>query len=169
MILLPFKNLIYETKLDPDEVLTRIQGILEPKQNLRPRVFFASYSSKPYEGKVNGKTFKMNRILRYKNSFLPQITGEVQQGLGKTKVLVKMRLNWFVLIFISIWIAFFLFGIIPVFNGPIWGANTTASFLPITMVVFGYGLTIAAFNYESVKSKNYIAKLLEANISNLTN
>lgn len=162
---LPFENITYETKLDSEEILSRINKIIEPKKTFRMRGVFGNNNHKPYEGSINGNSFSIIRIIGYGNSFLPRIKGNIEKGFGKTKVKVnvKMRLHSFVLIFVFIWcggvgLAFLAFLTASLEKGTF----DPTILIPFGMLLFVYGLATGGFKYESIKSKKYLAQLLEA-------
>lgn len=162
---LPFENIIYETELEPEEVLKRINGIVEPKKNFRNTGLLGNNSHKPYEGNVYGNIFNINRIIRYRNAFLPRIKGTIEKGTGLTIVKVKMNLHPFVLVFMFIWCG----GVVLPFSALLLlsiknGIFDPAILILLLMLLLGCGLTIAGFKYESIKSKHYLAELFEAEI-----
>ena len=162
---LPFENITYQTKLDSEEILKRINEIIEPERTFRLRGIFKKSNSKPYEGSIIGNAFNLTRLIGYKNSFLPRIKGNIEKDFGLTKVHVKMRLHPFVLVFMTIWcvvvsIAFLAFFTVSVGSG----VFVSPILIPIGMLMFVYGLTTIAFKYESIKSKKYLAELFDAEI-----
>jgi hypothetical protein len=92
-----------QTLLSPKEVLDVVKANTEPRQFFRP-----SSETKYFEGEVDEANFKMRRIIKYRNSFLPQINGAVDAVEMGSIVSVKMRLHGFVAVFSSIWTAGFL-------------------------------------------------------------
>ncbi len=162
---LPFENITYKTKLDSAAIFERINENVEPERSFRIRGIFGSNNYKPYEGSVNGNSFSIRRIISYRNSFLPRIKGVIEKDLHGTRVNVKMRLHLFILVFIFIWCGgagFGFFAFLTVSIGK--GSFDLVILIPLGMLLFGYGLTIAGFKYESIKSKKYIAQLFEAEI-----
>ena len=164
---LPFENITYQTKLDSEEILKRINEIIEPKKTFRMTGIFGSSDHKPYEGSVNGNSFSITRIIGYRNSFLPRIKGSIKKDFGKTVVNVKMRLHPFVLVFMFIWCGGVGLGFLAFLTSSLEkGTFEPAILIPLAMLLFGYGLTTGGFKYESIKSKKYLAELFEAEIRN---
>jgi hypothetical protein len=162
---LPFENITYKTKLDSDKILKRINEITEPQKIFRKSGIFGSTNYKPYEGYIDGMSFKITRITGYRNSFLPKIEGIIKKSFHETTVNVKMRLHPFVLIFMSIWCGGVGLGFLAVLNTSINKGNFEPIILiPLGMLLFGYGLTTGGFKYESIKSKKYLAQLFETEI-----
>ncbi|NME72833.1 hypothetical protein [Flammeovirga aprica] len=162
MKFLPFENLTYQTKLDSEEVLHRISDIIEPKKAIRITGIFGSSNHKPYEGSIEKNTFQMNRIINYRNSFLPIINGVVEKGKYGTEIKVKMKLHIFVMLFISIWLGIAAIASLALFPMLLMGNFDSISSLPFWMFVFGYVVVLGGFKYESRKSKKYLAELFEA-------
>ena len=162
---LPFENITYKTKLDSDEILKRLDEIIEPKKIFRMTGIFKSSNHKPYQGNVNGNSFDITRIINYNNSFLPRITGNVERDLGNTKINVKMRLHPFVLVFMFIWCGGIGFGFLTLLNSNIENEKFEPGILlPLVMLLLGYGMTTGGFKYESSKTKKYLGELFEAKI-----
>ncbi len=164
---LPFENITYQTKLETEEILNRINEIIEPKKTFRMTGIFGSSDHKPYEGSINGNTFNLTRIISYRNSFLPRIKGDIVKDFGRTKVNVKMRVNTFVIVFMFIWLGGVGIGCLAVLaSGFKFGGQNfePMTLIPFGMLIFGYALVTGGFKYESLKSKKYLAELFEAEI-----
>lgn len=162
---LPYENITYTTKLAAEEVRSRLIELVESPEKPRLKKILGSGSTDAYGGGVYKSHFEISRIIGYRNSFLPQIKGEVEQDYGETKVHVKMRLHMFVMIFMVLWLGGVGVGLVAVLTYAI--QNETFEILmiiPAFMFVFGYALTVGAFKYESIKSKKFFAQLFEAKI-----
>ncbi|MCL5247783.1 hypothetical protein M4I21_18395 [Cellulophaga sp. 20_2_10] len=155
---LPYEKYTFETTLDKEEVFRRISENLEPEQTFRS---LWSNKQKPYEGKINGNTFRMKRLIRYRNSFLPVLIATVESRGEKNILNVKMRLMHFVLGFMTFWMSGVLLGLIAFGAKSIMDEFTPVVLVPFGMLLFGYLLTTLAFKYESKKYKYFIEELLE--------
>jgi hypothetical protein len=164
---LPFENYVMTSKLSVEEVKRRLADNIEPKKSLRLSVFNRG-SNKPYEGQILGDTFTISRIINYRNSFLPVITGHISTFLGKTQINVKMRPVTFVLIFISLWLGIvglaclgiILVGLIQ-FKQVLQNGFSPMILIPFGMFLFGCLLITLAFKAESKKSKKFLEQLFE--------
>jgi hypothetical protein len=166
MPFLPFEKLIYKTKIKEDEVIRRITDFMEPEKTFRFNLF--QKTAKPYEGKINGRSFNLRRLIRYRNSFRPEIEGEISPDLNGTTINVKMRLHKAIIVFLCLWCGFVIYA----FFGFLQESRTDPKFaafllIPVGMLLFVYILTIAAFSHESSRSKSDLQKLLEAEITEL--
>jgi hypothetical protein len=163
MKFLPTENITYKTRLNEDEIIKRLTEIIEPVKALKLRLF-NSYSSKPYEGQVNGHMFEIRRIIGYRNSFLPRINGMIVKDYDGVKIKVRMRLHIVVMVLLCI-----CGGVELGFIAFLSGILRTSKFDPVTLIPFGmllfaYGLTMGAFKLESKKSKKDLEKIFEADV-----
>lgn len=157
---LPFERVIYSTNLPQQEIIKRLSDVVEPKT-----FSFGRKPTKDYKGSVDMKNFDISRVINYRNSFLPQIYGTIQKNNYGTEIQVTMSLNGFVFLFTIAWclIASFTFVII-LMKGIRDKGITLELFLPLIMLLFMYGLTMAGFKIESKKSKEYLKNIFEAEI-----
>lgn len=166
--LLPIENFVLSTKLSPEEVRKKIAENIEP---IRPAVFSFSPQRfiKPYQGYLTGNYFSISRVINYRNSFLPQIKGEIFKTGQQTEIRVNMKLHVFVVVLLSVWL-----GIVGIdclittlgIAGYI-ASEQTQTFpplflIPYGMFLFGCALTYFAFKPEAAKSKKFLTDLFEA-------
>ncbi|RZJ44705.1 MAG: hypothetical protein EOO19_11700 [Chryseobacterium sp.] len=142
--------------MSENEAINRIADNINTKKSVFK---FNKISTKDYEGFIIENSFEINRIINYRNSFLPHITGSIRGGISGTQIEIKMRLHWFIIIFIIFWCSFILFT--TIFN--ITAKEISASsFIPFLMLAFVYILTMFGFKSESKKSKEDLKKIFEA-------
>ncbi|MGF2411916.1 hypothetical protein [Ferruginibacter sp.] len=160
---LPLENYTLTTKLSAEEVRDRIANKTGPKKNFRFSLEANSYT-KPYEGVLTNSSFTICRVIDYRNSFLPVITGNISSYAGKTEVKISMQLQKFVLIFVSVWLS--LVGIAFVMQFLYFLNTSPKTFSMPLLISFGsmiflWVLTYFAFKKESKISKGFLARLLE--------
>ena len=173
MKILPYESIIYETKLEPEEVLKKIDEITESEAyhkannhfTYNPNWYFRNRSHKPYIGNIDENSFNIKRIIDYRNSVNPRIYGTVEKKSGKTKVLVKMKLPPLAMGFIIVWFGF----AIQFFLGILTESIQRRTFIPVIflppfMLVFAYAITYFGFKNESKNSIKFLARVLEAEI-----
>jgi hypothetical protein len=99
----PFRKFEFSTPMSIAHASRVLQEIVEP-----PRKWGWRTSAKRgyFEGRVAGGRFKILRIVRYQNSFLPVIEGNFRGDGPGTQVSLKMRLVWPVVPF---WLSVILF------------------------------------------------------------
>ncbi len=171
MKILPYDNLTYKTHLSKEEILKRLSNQTEGKQWIRMSGVFSNQEHKAYEGTINENDFKINRIIGYRNSFLPRIEGEIEEinneNQNFTLIHLKMRLHTFVIVFIIIWLSFvFLGGLFMIFLTSMETENQDvlglASIVPFLMIIILPVVITLAFHYEGNKSKEFFEKIFEA-------
>jgi hypothetical protein len=159
MQFLPIENITYKTSLKESEVIEKLRDLVGQRK------FFALQNdTKPYKGKINGNTFKMEREINYRNSFLPTIQGSVIKDFNGTVIKVKMRLSIPVIVFMSIWFGGVGIGCLLVLAQLFTATFNPMFLIPFGMLLFGYFLTMRAFKHESKRSKKDLAELLRAEI-----
>lgn len=145
-----------ETSKSKEEVLR----IIKENTHTRTSIFdFKGNSGKFFEGRVFEDSFKISRIVHYRNDLLPVIKGEIEEIEGGCKVSVKMRMPIFAIIFFSIWIPGAIFGGVFV---PISGSfSKPADFLPLIGCSFGLLILFLLYRYEVKKAKEKLEELLK--------
>lgn len=170
MKLLPFENITYKTRLKEDEVIKRLEAIVDngPRKIVFTGILSAFNSPKSdyqYYGKTGERTFKLQRIITYRNSFLPNIKGTIEDDFVGTTIKVKMRLNISAMVFMCIWCGAVGFACVFISGQMISEAKfDPAGLIPFGMLLFAYGLVMGGFKYESNKSKKDLKQLFEAEI-----
>ena len=168
MRLLPYQNFKIRTYLTPDQVQQKLQEAVRPN---RPFFPFGS-SDKPYYGKITENYFKIYRIIRYRNSFLPSTEGKIQaDGMGSVIDLTiqsDMRIVGFFMLIFFIVVPCAMFNRGTVFTDFVThpGTATLISLLNRTLwvslaLVAVYGTTQLLYLYEASKAKSFISKLVE--------
>ena len=149
-----------ETSKSKEEVLR----IIKENTHTRTSIFdFKGNSGKFFEGKVFEDSFKISRIVHYRNDLLPVIKGEIEEIEGGCKVSVKMRMPVFAIIFFSIWIPCGILGGIFV---PLAGSvPEQTDFFPFFIPMIGFSLftfiMFSIYRYETKKSKEKLEELLK--------
>lgn len=108
--------------------------------------------SKIFQGKVAETSFSISRVITdYRNSFVPEVTGEVMPDGSGSRVHVTMELLPFVKAFMRFWFGFLfivglsvLFAAITSFDA----RKMPLVLIPVVMCVFGYALTHGAFRFD---------------------
>lgn len=165
---LPYENYILVSSLDNDEIKSRLQENINLKYYTAFQKTKNNTSEKPYEGNIIENKFSINRVIEYRNSFLPLITGEITSKLTGSEIHIKMQLHKFTRIFISLWLGFvslicviMIIVLIVTFSKISSQEFKPASLIPFGMLAFGFLLTILSFKAESSKSKVFLKVLFE--------
>jgi hypothetical protein len=163
MSLLPYENYFIESTLSESEIISRLQEQIEPKQYVRFAFLKDKNSYKPYEGLITGSTFKINRVIRYRNAFLPMIIGEVLQNGSRSRIHIKMQMMTAAVLFMIFWIFISLFigGVFIIIASGNPGFSF-AGIVPVVLLLFGYSMAIFGFSGESTKAKQFLKDLFQA-------
>jgi hypothetical protein len=139
----PFEKITYVTKLTPNEISSILNKLIEESK---------------IQGVVKSKSFKIVRTINYRNSFIPTCYGIVKSsGLNESSVEIKMKLNVFVLIFMSLWMMFTaVIGVLLL----IYTEFGIHNLMPFAMFVFGYLITTIGFKLETKKAKFLFKQML---------
>ena len=158
-LLLPFQSRVFESALTPAQALERLQAAVEPREWFRRRP-----SERPFEGTVEGTTFRIQRIIRSRNSFLPHLHGRVDSTpSGRARVVVAFRLHPVVAVFMAIWFGFLLmFGGTVLGNSPPSSGELNPRLLIPGMLAFGVVLVFGGFVPEAYRAERLLAEVLNA-------
>jgi hypothetical protein len=160
---LPVEYVIYKTKLSIEQTIQKLADNIEAEKSFGFGALNYSYS-KPYIGKITGNRFEIERAISYRNSFLPQIKGEIYSEFDGTKIKVDMKPHLFVLFFMTLWFGGVFIGCIATTFAFFTKEFTPFVLIPYGMLIFGITLFYGSFKIESSISKKDLLKILEAEI-----
>ena len=109
---------------------------------------------KPFCGEVNDNSFKIQRVIWYRNSFLPVITGTITAKGEGSVVEVKMSQRKFVIGFEIFWMVAVC---IVLFSHMTF---TRDDLLPVVMLVFGAVLFTVPYKIEANIARKKLEELL---------
>jgi hypothetical protein len=155
--LLPYREFSIETALPPAEVRARLRDAVEPKKWTRWR----SGDHKPFEGQVRDSGFELERIITYRNSFLPCVRGTITPSTRGTRLAGTMRLHGLVVAFMIFWLAAVgCVCLVFVTHAADGGKLEPAALIPLGMLVV-LVLPVAGFIPEARKARRLLAELVE--------
>jgi hypothetical protein len=99
----PFRKYQFSTPMSTVHAADVLQENVEPRKTFRWR---SRGDHRYFEGRVNGDQFKINRIIKGRNSFLPMIEGTFREKDSEALVTLNMRMAWPVMVFYFCFIAF---------------------------------------------------------------
>jgi hypothetical protein len=148
----PSEKLTITTQKSIDELIQNLSSVLSFERTFMDK-FLRRKTDKKYEGQINGSHFEIKRIIYYRNSFLPIITGTFEDTFDCTKVHIEMRMSDFVKAFLFLWFSV----VLSVFFGFLANSILTSEFHFLILIPFGmfslfYGVIFLAFKFESRKS-----------------
>jgi hypothetical protein len=160
MKIIPNKEYKFETNLSEEEVISRINKIIE--ENIRISIF--EHFFKTHFG------FIENNIFFIKNAdFSLNIFGKIIIEENKTVVIIKMKWNIISTVFFIFWLLiaslYFIIGIYFTITGKsnialIIETILFVTFISVVVVLSGFLLINSIFNIEKNKLKEYLTKIL---------
>ncbi|MGC4006343.1 MAG: hypothetical protein QM811_25770 [Pirellulales bacterium] len=153
---LPYDAFTLDTDLAPGVVVERLRAVVEPYRVFR----FGGYS-KPFQGYVEPDEFAFSRVIEYRNSFLPRITGRIVARANGTTLDVRVAMHPFVTVFLIVWlsgvtIAFLVTCVVAVQRHE----TAWTMLIPLGMLLFGYGLAMGGFWSEARGTPRTIQAIL---------
>ena len=164
MKIIPSEKLELTTGFSNQEVRKILRENIRPKKGLTFG-FNKPKDDKLFEGIFEQDKFEIQRIIKGRNSFLPQIKGQIQTHINGTKLIIDLKIKGFVIIFMIFWLGFVSLALIGGIVGVLTqGTNPLTLILPLIMIAFGIGLVYFGFNNEKDKSINDLRRILNARI-----
>ena len=161
MRILPYINEEYTTTMTPSELAEKLSHIVEPKQHWTHAIF-RKKRSKPFEGEVSDTSFEIRPIIRYRNSFIPIISGQVIAVERGSVIKLEMKLHSFVKSFMVSWLGSLGIGLIWITASMIQTLSfNPLIFFPMVMWLFGYFLVKKGFNYEAIPAQTTLEAIFK--------
>lgn len=138
MNLLLYTRAIIVSNLTETEIIKRLSEILECKKK---GAFSYPDQTKKYTGKIENRYFKISKIIKGRNSFIPFIQGKISDNISTRKIELTMRLHSVVIFFLLLFFGFIL--------------NALKNLNEYSILVFTigvFGITIFFFNQDCNKA-----------------
>lgn len=100
-------NIVFTTKLSAQECIHRITRNAEKNTLLANLSMIVDYN-KNFFYKFNGNSFRLEKVIYYRNAFKPIFFGKIIKQNNRTKIEGHFDIFWFVRIFMSVWFTFAL-------------------------------------------------------------
>ncbi|AFZ18948.1 WD40 repeat domain-containing protein [Allocoleopsis franciscana] len=159
MQLLPYDTFTIHTRKPLEDVIEQLDAQIEAPKPIR---WSFSRNHALYEGTINSSGFKINRIIHYRNSFIPNIQGRFEPSSDGTLIRVTLKLHPFVTAFLVFWYLVWYSATIPLFLfGALSGdvdVITALQFVGMPIVLlFVFWCT---FWYEANRSRRELAQII---------
>lgn len=152
--LIPYQTFEIKTRMSQEAAQQTLEEIVESRKVFRLGI---SRNHNLFEGNIEGTSFKISRIIHYRNGFLPVLIGQIQDDLDASTLKIKARPMWFIIIF---W-TFFLLAV--GIGGFITGDLLSEAWLILPFSFFFYVMPTALFNVEVYKAKKMLGEKFEGN------
>lgn len=157
MKFIPFEKVTYISKLPLEVIEKNIENSIREKKSFNFN-FETKPSLKKFEGSKINSTFFLQRIINYRNSFLPDIQINLWQKKLYTEIYVKFKLKPFtvVILIISSVFLMILFSVLITEDN----FNSSTLILLLFLIVI-YLMCVLGFNYEVNKAKKEFQQILK--------
>jgi len=157
MKILPYDTSIILTSDSLPIVLQRLNAKVEP-----PKLFRFSTRHAPYQGTISEEGFRINRIIHYRNPFLPIIRGRFEVQSHQTLIHIQMSINPFVKTFLIFWYLGWYSILVSI---------TLRGSIPLHMVTLSAGLPmliliifLRAFWSEANRSRSELSQIIQGEV-----
>ncbi len=157
MIFWPHDTFVMETDLTPHEVVEVLKEHVEPTKWMR-----LTHSHATFQGDVRVDGFTITRIIHYRNSFLPVVTGTFLPARGKgIQLHIRMSLSSWVKGFGLFWgcAVMWMFSTAILFGEREEEIPGMIYLIPFGMVAFLFGLMHIGFWPEARKQKRMLVEM----------
>jgi hypothetical protein len=162
MPLLPYKSYELASDKTPSEIEAAMRSAVAPR-----RSFGSGAGTRPFEGEVGDRTFDVQRAISYRNSFLPQVHGDISAAAGGSRIAVRMRLRLVILVFTIIWMGVVGAACLGILISELReGGSPSTALGPACMFIFGWFLAAGGFSYEARIAEPLLAHLMTARPDN---
>lgn len=159
MKLLPSDYIEFKSDLSLSEIETVLKNNTTSKEILNFE--WGKPNRALFEGVIKKESFEIQRNIKYRNSFLPQMFGTLKKSSGKIKVQVKIQLlsivYYSVLLFIGLAVSILAMTIY--FMG---FSKPEVIFSSLGFILFIIVLTWIGYSYEKSKSINDLKRILRS-------
>ena len=165
MKIFPKEKIILTTGLSAESVLMTISNSIESERDFK--LFHLTKKCKRYEGTVFSESFRINRILTYRNWFIPITFGKVQNN-GKgcdINLTIKMeKANSIIFVVWTILLGLVSMCLLVIFIIELFYSGTFVLWelcAPIMFIV-GYIYIVSNFKKEMISTKTFLIDLVNA-------
>jgi len=163
IVFVPYARFDLISPLGVHEAEARLATRVQPRSLFRGAFFNRlSKSNTTFEGKIENQRFNINRVLRYRNSFLPYIIGEFHDELDRTRISFRMHPHVAVILFVPIFIFVLLVSFFNVGDIFIGKEGSFPLAMPlIGFLIFFYVVIMGFFNYEVNKALRALEEIFQ--------
>lgn len=155
MYLIPYTTFSIETGLNRKQAML---NLMYEVKSTKTSMKIANHSEHTFRGELSGESFKISKILSYRNDMAPVILGTFADSSVGTEIKITMRMsrysNVFIIVFLSILGS-------SLFNGLVNEEPFTSLLIPIFIFVFAILLTIIGFNIEATKVEILLMRIFD--------
>jgi hypothetical protein len=157
---MPFYTFQLEVGSTPEVVAEKIRGVTRDDPGLWAKMWSNPPEEDPnlFWGSIRERSFRLERNIGYRNSFLPRIRGRIDpSGIGS-----RIHTTMFMHPLVGVFLAFWLTIAADLALHPLLGFRFSLidSLFAWAMLAFGLPLPLAAFFLESFKARRILESLV---------
>jgi hypothetical protein len=144
-----------ETRLPVSQALERLARVIRPRHSrgeaVEAGLSWDQKSEPPLVGRIDGNDFIVRRVIRYRNSFRPRISGHVAPVVSGSRIDIVLRLTAPVALVMVVWLAMAL----AAATAGVWHSIRTSEargLLALAFPLLGCGLVAVGFIPEKRKA-----------------
>jgi hypothetical protein len=161
MPVIPHQALRLHSQLSAADAMLALKAQVAPPRP--PFSLSIAFGSLPFEGTLDGARFELQRVIQYRNSFLPQIRGTIEPATAGCTVSLTMSLHPLVIAFAIIWLMVVSAGACVAVAAALGQSRVQAgTFIPFGMLLFFGILVSASFHFEARKAERLLREILVA-------
>ena len=160
ILLIPYTRLTIKTYLQAYEAEQQLAAHVEPRK-LR---WGLSRNHKFFTGTVENGKFNLNRIIHYRNNFLPIIIGQIHDDLDTSRIEITMRLSYFIIGFMALFIPFWAFMSFGFLFSPETGSGAVSFTLFFGFLFLFYGISMIFYHYEVNKARRHLEEIFQVRV-----
>lgn len=160
---MPYYRFTIRTPLSPELALARIATLLRPPPDWytqwREGFTRRPPDAPPFLGHVQGNEFRLQRDIRYRNSFLPRLHGRVLPAAQGAEVCIELRLHPLTAVFMGIWLSIAAGFLLLALSGP-----DADGIRFVLGGLFGFGILLVGLGFypEAFKARRLLEQALQA-------
>lgn len=158
---LPYRHISINTSLSLEAVTNILHTAVTSET---PRFLLPFKEKKPFWGTISDHTFKIQRRIIYRNSFLPILNGQLISTDHGITIQIQMLMHPLVMLFMTVWFAPLVLGglMIPLFD---WLSTGTFPIYTTVweMLTFGYLMIFFGFGIEAIIAERRLKQLFGVN------
>ncbi|MGP1457914.1 MAG: hypothetical protein ACTTKL_01190 [Treponema sp.] len=137
-----------------------VMRIMEENTYVPRSIFHLETDGKYFIGKLEESSFKVRRKIHYRNTFLPEIVGQLERLGSGTKINITLRLPLFVKISAVIPISVLLYGVVMDFLAE---KNIAVALGSLGVLIFVAAIAVIFFKIEANIAKKKLTALFAPN------
>ncbi|MCG3150245.1 MAG: hypothetical protein PCFJNLEI_03726 [Verrucomicrobiae bacterium] len=137
---IPYERYVWDTPASPTELAQRLEKI--------------TGSDRTYRGRVQATGFEVQRVITYRNSFVPVAAGRFLPGPQGTRVIMSLRVSGGTAVLLGFWLT-----VVGRFLGLELGRGNWG-LIPLGMLLFTAVMVVAAYKTEAKIARRELGELL---------